>query len=117
MSRALWDASLPSTHVASTARFLDDAGLALADGPVVVELVIDNVESTSLLTQVIGPGGAGDLYADGGIDFPLECLWRPCGLTKTTFDDGDLVDGDGGYMLRQTPGGEAIDVDLGDLCC
>ena len=87
---------------------LDDAALALADGPIVVELLIDDVESGSLLTWFIAPDGSGERYAYRGTDFPLECFWEACGLTKTCFAAGGLIDDDGAPVLR--------DADVGDVC-
>ena len=82
---------------------LDDAALALANGPIVVELLVNDVESESLLTWFIAPDGSGELYADRGTDFPLECIWEACGLTKTAFAAGDLIDDDGAPVLRPAP--------------
>ncbi len=93
-----------------------DAALALADGPIVIELLIDNVESASLLTWFIDEDGAGELYAERGTDFPLECFWQPCGLTRTAFEPGALVDEDGALILRPFPGGDGLDADVGDTC-
>jgi len=95
----------------------DDAALALADGPIVVELLIDNVESASLLTWFIAPDGSGELYAERGTDFPLECFWQPCGLTKTSFAAGDLIEGDdGALVLRAAPSQDSLDTDVSDTC-
>jgi hypothetical protein len=94
----------------------DDAALALADGPIVVELLIDDVESASLLTWFIAPDGSGELYAERGTDFPLECFWQACGLTKTAFAAGDLIDDDGSPVLRPAPAQEGLDADVGDIC-
>lgn len=96
---------------------VDDAALALGDGPVVVELLIDDVESASLLTWFIAPDGSGELYAKRGTDFPLECFWQPCGLTKTSFAAGDLIEGDdGALVLRPAPSQDSLDADVGDTC-
>lgn len=95
---------------------VDRAGLALADGPIVVELLFDDVESASLLTWFIDEDGGGELYAERGTDFPLECLWQACGLTRTNFEPGALVDDDGGLVLRPAPDADGFDADVGDSC-
>lgn len=95
---------------------LTEAAAALRDGPIVVEFVIDNVESASLLTWQIQPDGAGTLYAERGTDFPLECVWGACGLNKTTFSAGELVDDDGAIVLRPAPAHDALDTSDAASC-
>jgi hypothetical protein len=95
---------------------VDEAAAALGDGPIVVELVIDNVESASLLTWDIQPDGSGAVYEERGTDFPLECVFQACGLVKTAFGAGELVDDDGALVLKTGSAAAGIDADVSDRC-